>query len=39
MDYAGLDFVALLSRGTQPNQTKDLGVGDPKHLQNSLFGN
>ncbi len=32
VDYAGLDFVALLSRGTQPNQTKDLGMGDPKHI-------
>lgn len=31
-DYAGLDFVALLSRGTQPNQPKDLGTGDPKHI-------
>lgn len=32
VDYAGLDFVALLSRGSQPNQTKDLGIGDPKHI-------
>ncbi len=31
-DYAGLDFLALLSRGTQPNQVKDLGTGDPKHI-------
>ncbi|QBN17845.1 DUF5010 domain-containing protein [Flavobacterium nackdongense] len=33
VDYAGLDYVALLSRGTQPNQTKDLGAGDPKHIK------
>lgn len=32
VDYSGVDFVALLSRGTQPNQTKDLGTGDPKHI-------
>lgn len=32
VDYSGIDFIALLSRGTQPNQTKDLGVGDPKHI-------
>jgi hypothetical protein len=33
VDYAGLDYVAMLSRGTQPNQTKDLGAGDPKHIK------
>jgi hypothetical protein len=32
-DYSGIDYVALLSRGTQPNQTKDLGTGDPKHIK------
>ncbi len=32
IDYSGLDYVALLSRGTQPNRTKDLGSGDPKHI-------
>lgn len=32
VDYAGLDFVAMLSRGSQPNQTKDLGMGDVKHI-------
>lgn len=32
VDYSGLDYVALLSRGTQPNRTKDLGIGDPKHI-------
>ena len=32
VDYSGIDFIALLSRGTQPNQIKDLGVGDPKHI-------
>lgn len=32
VDYSGIDFIALLSRGTQPNQTKDLGMGDPKHI-------
>ena len=33
VDYSGIDYVALLSRGTQPNQTKDLGTGDPKHIK------
>jgi hypothetical protein len=33
VDYSGIDFIALLSRGTQPNQTKDLGTGDPKHIR------
>lgn len=33
VDYSGVDFIALLSRGTQPNQIKDLGVGDPKHIK------
>lgn len=33
IDYSGLDYVALLSRGTQPNRTKDLGSGDPKHIK------
>jgi hypothetical protein len=33
VDYSGLDYVAMLSRGTQPNQTKDLGTGDPKHIK------
>jgi hypothetical protein len=33
VDYSGIDFIALLSRGTQPNQTKDLGTGDPKHIK------
>jgi Domain of unknown function (DUF5010)/DUF5010 C-terminal domain/Bacterial Ig-like domain (group 2)/Carbohydrate binding module (family 35)/Secretion system C-terminal sorting domain len=33
VDYSGLDYVAMLSRGTQPNQTKDLGAGDPKHIK------
>jgi hypothetical protein len=32
VDYSGLDYVALLSRGTQPNRSKDLGSGDPKHI-------
>lgn len=32
VDYSGIDFIALLSRGTQPNQIKDLGMGDPKHI-------
>ncbi len=32
VDYSGIDFVALLSRGSQPNQTKDLGTGDVKHI-------
>lgn len=33
VDYSGIDFIALLSRGTQPNQTKDLGTGDPRHIK------
>jgi Domain of unknown function (DUF5010)/DUF5010 C-terminal domain/Bacterial Ig-like domain (group 2)/Carbohydrate binding module (family 35)/Secretion system C-terminal sorting domain len=33
VDYSGLDYVAMLSRGMQPNQTKDLGTGDPKHIK------
>ena len=33
VDYSGIDFIALLSRGTQPNQIKDLGTGDPKHIK------
>lgn len=33
VDYSGIDYVALLSRGMQPNQTKDLGTGDPKHIK------
>lgn len=33
VDYSGIDYVALLTRGTQPNQTKDLGTGDPKHIK------
>lgn len=33
IDYSGLDYVALLSRGTQPNRPKDLGSGDPKHIR------
>jgi hypothetical protein len=33
VDYSGVDFIALLSRGTQPNQPKDLGTGDPKHIK------
>lgn len=33
IDYSGLDYVALLSRGTQPNRPKDLGSGDPKHIK------
>jgi len=33
VDYSGLDYVALLTRGTQPNRTKDLGTGDPKHIK------
>jgi len=33
VDYSGVDFIALLSRGTQPNQSKDLGTGDPKHIK------
>jgi hypothetical protein len=32
VDYSGIDFIALLSRGTQPNQPIDLGTGDPKHI-------
>jgi len=33
VDYSGMDYVALLSRGTQPNRPKDLGSGDPKHIK------
>jgi hypothetical protein len=33
IDYSGIDYLALLSRGTQPNQTKDLGTGDTKHIK------
>ena len=33
VDYSGIDYVALLSRGMQPNQTKDNGTGDPKHIK------
>ena len=31
MDYAGLDYIALLSRGTTPGK-KDRGMGDPNHI-------
>jgi hypothetical protein len=31
IDYSGLDFVALLSRGNQPN-APDRGNGNPKHI-------
>jgi hypothetical protein len=31
VDYAGLDFIALLSRGTTPGR-KDRGMGDPHHI-------
>ncbi|HEU0227548.1 MAG TPA: DUF5010 domain-containing protein [Arachidicoccus soli] len=31
VDYSGIDFLALLSRGTQPGRA-DLGTGDPKHI-------
>ena len=31
VDYAGLDYIALLSRGTTPGK-KDRGMGDPNHI-------
>ncbi len=31
VDYAGLDYIALLSRGTTPGR-KDRGMGDPNHI-------
>lgn len=31
IDYSGIDFVALLSRGNQPN-APDRGNGNPKHI-------
>jgi hypothetical protein len=32
VDYSGMDFIALLTRGTQPGRV-DLGMGDPKHIK------
>ena len=31
VDYAGLDYIALLSRGTTPGRS-DRGMGDPNHI-------
>ena len=31
VEYAGLDYIALLSRGTTPGR-KDRGMGDPNHI-------
>jgi hypothetical protein len=31
VDYAGLDYIALLSRGTTPGRA-DRGMGDPNHI-------
>ncbi|MCF8361609.1 MAG: DUF5010 domain-containing protein [Prolixibacteraceae bacterium] len=35
IDYSGLDYVALLSRGNQPN-APDRGNGNPKHIPKLL---
>ena len=36
IDYSGIDFIALLSRGNQPN-APDRGNGNPIHISKMVF--